>query len=180
MIACTCGKCGRKFSVKDRHAGKKTRCQRCGEAVRVPDLTPVPKPAEPSIEWEDDIGVDREVSAELLEAVEAGDEDGVAPRVARGSASRVPAPAPAARAAANDDATSAIRERNRQQSGKGLGGLGRKQLMRIVLLLLVIAAVLFLLATGRKGQKRPAPGRQKAGTPAPKSPAGTAGAPTLR
>ena len=35
-ISATCPKCGRTYSVKDEHAGKKFRCQGCQEAVTVP------------------------------------------------------------------------------------------------------------------------------------------------
>src|SRR5437016_12568935 len=39
MIQFACSGCGRSLRIADTEAGKKTRCPRCGEPLRIPDST---------------------------------------------------------------------------------------------------------------------------------------------
>src|SRR5438270_5738190 len=50
-IQFACPWCKATYNVDDRHAGKKTKCARCGEQVQIPDAPPsktnVSRPASP-------------------------------------------------------------------------------------------------------------------------------------
>ena len=52
-ISTKCRKCGRRYNLKDEHAGKKFRCKECEAVVTVPQAEPASFAAD---DWDDDFG----------------------------------------------------------------------------------------------------------------------------
>src|SRR2546425_657489 len=55
MINFPCPSCGRNYSVKDEYAGKRTKCPKCGQKIRVPTVGQLITPRMQALESFDDI-----------------------------------------------------------------------------------------------------------------------------